>query len=207
MEFRKLSNVIKRNLRNNFLLCFILGLLFIAGIIIGSILSNNLNLEDSIKISNRFNWIFRYMKDENMKFADTVLSSLLPNLKTIFIICIFGLISFGIPIIPLLLCWKGIGVGFTVGLLVKIFGLKGFTFSILSLFPHYLIEIPCYLGIAAVGTSNSINIWRKRKSRINYNSNSDYLIMMSLLSILITISCIFNSILTFYILKIAELNL
>ncbi|MDR7856162.1 stage II sporulation protein M [Tissierella sp.] len=207
MVSRKLSNATKRHLHNNFILYFALAVIFITGIIIGSIISSKLNLEQSINISNRFNWIFGYMKDQDMKSVDVFLSSLLPNMTIIFIIWILGLVSIGIPVIPLLLCWKGVRVGFTVGLLVELFGLKGFTFSLLSLLPHYLIEIPCYLGIAAVGTSNSINLWRKRKSRVSNSSNSDYSMLMLLLSIIITITCLLDSILTSYILKITGLNL
>lgn len=204
---KRVSNLSKRHFRNNFVLYFVLSLSFIIGISIGAILINKLNTEQSLKISSHFSWIFNFTKEQNLNSIDIFISSLLSNMKILFFIWILGLTSIGLLIIPLVIVWKGIAIGFTVGFLVKGFGIKGFIFSLAGLLPHYLIMIPGLLAIGAIGISNSIYIVKGRRSKMNQIDINEYSILMLLFFVIIIVGCFIEGFFTPYLLKITDLIL
>lgn len=202
---KKVNNLSKRHFRNNFIVYFVLSLSFIIGIFIGAILINRLNVKQSLKISNYFSWIFDFVKEQKLNSINIFITSLLSNIKVLFIIWILGLTSVGLLIIPLIIVWKGVAIGFTVGFLVKGFGLKGFTFSLAGLLPHYLFMIPGLLAIGAVGTSNSIYIGKGRRSKINQMDINEYSILMLLFFLIIIVGCCIEGYFTPYLIKITGL--
>lgn len=204
---KRANNLSKRHFRNNFVYYFVLSLSFIIGISIGAILINKLNAEQSLKISSHFSWIFNFIKEQNLNSINIFISSLLSNMKILFLIWILGLTGIGLLIIPLIIVWKGMAIGFTVGFLVKGFGMKGFMFSLAGLLPHYLILIPGFLAIGAVGISNSIYIGKGRRSKINQLDISEYSILMFLFFIIIIFGCFIEGFLTPHFFKITGLIL
>lgn len=202
LMLKRINNLSKRHLRNNFVLYFILSLSFIIGIFIGAILINKLSTEQSSKISNHFSWIFNFVKEQDFNSINIFISSLLSNMKILFIVWILGLTSIGLLIIPLIIVWKGVAIGFTVGFLVKGFGMKGFIFSLAGLLPHYLIMIPGFLAIGAIGISNSIYVGKGRRSKMNQVDINEYSILMLLFFLIIIFGCFIEGFFTPYFLKL-----
>jgi len=157
------------------------------GIIIGSILANRLDTE----IHNNI-----------YETTDSIIYSLAMNLKFILPIYLLGLVSFGIIFTPLILCWKGINIGLTVGFIVKFFGVRGFIFTILGLLPQYLMIIPAFLGIAGLSLANSSHISKSsRKSRDLYTNFGDYSILTMLFILLFILASIIEVYITPYFYK------
>ena len=204
---KRVNNLSKRHFRNNFVIYFVLSLSFIIGISIGAILINKLNVEQSIKISSHFSWIFSYSKEQSQNSINIFISSLLSNMKILLFIWILGLTSIGLLIIPLIIVWKGIAIGFTVGFLVKGFGMKGFIFSLAGLLPHYLIMIPGILAIGSIGIANSIYIGKGRRSKMNQVDINEYSVLMILFFLIIAIGCFIEGFFTPYLFEITNLIL
>lgn len=179
----KVRSISKRHLQNNFILYFILVMFLCIGIISGAICINRFNEEQNLKLINNFSLFFKYMGKE-YNSLDMFKASLLSNLKTTLIIWCLGLISLGIGIIPLIIFWEGISIGFTVGFLVKVFGIKGFIFSLIGLLPYYLVIIPGFIAIGAIGLSNSNHMRKSRSIRGYYNSLADYTFLILLFFII-----------------------
>lgn len=134
-------------------------------------------------------------------------TSLLSNLKIALIVWVLGLFTIGVILIPLIISWKGIAIGFTVGFLVKQFGIKGFVFSLTSLLPHYLIIIPGFLAIGAIGISSSIHARKNRGKKAYQRDFVDYTVLFLLFLILIIIGCFIEGFFIPFILNIIGLSL
>ncbi len=203
----RVKNLSKKHFQNNFIIYFILVIFFVIGIVAGAIIINRLNAEENLKIVNHFSWIFKYIEEENYRSIDVFKLSLFSNIKIVLIIWIMGLISLGILIIPIILCWKGAAIGFTVGFLVKEFGIKGFVFALSGLLPHYLIIIPGFLAIGAVGLSCSLYNIKSKGRRIYSRDITDYSILILLFFIIVLVGCFIEGFFTPYFLNLIKFNL
>ena len=170
----------KRHFQNNFIIYFILFLFLIGGITIGSILVNKLELTQGNKVIKYLSPLINYIDHGNQASLDMFKSNLLTNLKFTFIVWLSGFVFIGIILIPLIIGLKGISIGFTVGFLVKSFGIKGFTFALSGLLPHYLIILPGILAICSIGLSNA-NANSKLKRNVIKSINKINLLEYSLL--------------------------
>ncbi len=203
----KIRTLSKRHFQGNFVVYFTLAMFFIIGIVAGAIIINRLSTEDNLKLVDHFSWIFNYIKDGNYKSLDIFKLSLLSNIKILFIVWVLGLISLGILIIPLIICWKGAAIGFTVGILVEKFGIKGFLFALSGLLPHYLIIIPGFLAIGSVGLSQSLYRMKSKSRRIYSRDITDYSILMLLFFVIIIVGSLIEGFFTPYFLNLIGFSL
>ncbi|SHE30505.1 stage II sporulation protein M [Tissierella praeacuta DSM 18095] len=203
-KMRKLS---KRHFQESFIVYFILIIFFIAGIIIGAIFVNKLDIRENFKLANRFSWIFQYIEGERYRAIDIFKLTLISNMKIVSIIWILGFIGFGLLVIPLIFCLKGLTIGFTVGFLVKKFGMQGFTFALLGLLPNYLIVIPSFLAIGAIGLSYSAYGVKGKGSRAYQRDMVDYSILTLLFFFIIIFGCFIEGFFTSYFLNLIIFNL
>lgn len=201
---KKILNLCKRHLQNNFILYFILALALVLGIIIGSIIANRLDRNKCIELANYMNVFLKHINNGNFYFKDIFISSLFLNYRKIFIIWLLGLIGIGLIGIPLITCWSGINIGFLVGFLVKSFGFKGFLFALIGLLPQYLIVLPSLLAITAIALSNSINRKKFRRAK-DFNRNlADYSFLIFIFSIVLVLGCIIEGFYTHYFIKFMD---
>ena len=203
----RVKSLRKRHFQNNFIIYFILAICFILGIIAGAILINRISDEKNYEIVNYFSWIFKYIEEGQYRSIDIFRISLFSNVKIVFFIWMLGLISLGLFIIPLIICWKGAVIGFTVGFLVKEFGIKGFIFALSGLLPHYLIIIPGILAVGAVGLSFSTYNVKSKSRRISSRDMADYSILILLFFIIILVGCFIEGFFTPYFLNLIKFNL
>lgn len=201
---KRIKSLGTRHFQNNFIIYFTLTIFFLIGIISGSILINRLSAQQNYKLVSKFNWIFDYRV--NTKPLDVFKITLFSNLKFMLIIWLTGLTSLGIVIIPFIISFRGGVIGFTVGYLIKEYGIKGFIFSLSGLLPHYLIILPGILSVGALGLSFAINSKKIKLGnpliKVNQKKIIDYSILFLFLLLFITLGCIIESLTTTYFLKI-----
>lgn len=207
---RKIKFLGKRHFENNFIIYFILFIFLISGIIIGSILVNRLDVLENYNIIRHFNPLMDYANKGNQFSLDIFKIRLLSNIKFGFIIWLSGLIFIGIITIPLIIFLKGINIGFTVGFLVKKFGIKGFTFAFFGLLPHYLILLPGILAICSIGLSSSksnINLNRNSMGRMNKMNLVEYSLLFLFFFMIVMMGYLVEAFITPYFIKLTKLNL
>lgn len=205
---RKIKFLGKRHFENNFIVYFILFMFLIVGIIIGSILINRLEISENHKIIGYLSPVMDYISNENLLSIDILKVSLLSNFKFVLIIWLSGFTFIGTIIIPLMIGLKGMTIGFTVGLLVKQFGINGFVFAISGLLPHYLILLPGIIAICSIaltnGNSNS-NIKANGLRRVNKINFVDYSLLILFFFIIIIMGSLVESFITPYFIKLTRL--
>jgi len=91
----------------------------------------------------------------NIKAQSTFAKSLFQNAKSVIIFWILGMTVIGTAPMVIAVGAKGYAVGFTVGFLVKYYGLTGFLASVSGVLPHNIIILPCYILLAAAGMNFS----------------------------------------------------
>ena len=148
MNLIKYKKLLSNHIESGFVFYFALLLIFLIGIIIGSLLIKAIDFDVQDSILN-FSCTYFYNMNKGITsnfniFKTSVL------FRTIFVLIIYivGLLSLGI-IVPLLIFLQGGVLGFNVGYLINSYGLKGFLVSIFSYYPQYLLYIPCFIAIGA----------------------------------------------------------
>lgn len=201
---KRIKVLSKRHFENNFILYFILFIIFTIGIALGAVLINRLKVEQSYSVVGYFSWILDYINYGDQLPIDILKTSLFSNLKFSIIIWLSGFIVLGSIIIPIIIGLKGLGIGFVVGFIVKEFGFSGFVFAVLGLWPLYIVILPAILATGSLGLSNSISN-SKGKGKGLYRGNQsgliDYSMLMLLFFIIISIGCFVESFITPYFLK------
>ncbi len=95
----------------------------------------------------------------------------------------------GLPIIVFIVALRGFIVGFTVGFLINELGIKGFTFSMLTILPQNIFAIPGIIALAALSINFSIKMVTsktKRGAKFSFLSElTRYSISTSILSLMI----------------------
>lgn len=195
--FFKIKRSLTKQLKDNFMIYFLIIAIFLTGIIIGSISIKVLDVEQKSNIIKFLNSFFKNIDNVNLDSSAILKQSIYDNFKSIGLIWLTGIIVIGVVIIPLIILFRGFSLGFTVGFLVNEYGIKGFLFSILGILPHNLFAIPGILLIGATGIIFSINSIKKRKLKIR-NKNLffnivNYSILILSFSIIVFIACIIES--------------
>jgi stage II sporulation protein M len=106
------------------------------------------------------------------------------NLLNIFVIWSFGLSMILMPLIIVLVFFKGFLLGFTVGFLVSEFSFKGILMALAAVFPQNLIIIPIYILSSVMAIYLSIEIFKyyRGKSAIKLEDLAIYTVEMAILA-------------------------
>ncbi len=182
-----------KEFQQNFVIYFVVIILFGIGIIAGAITIKILNLEQRNGIMVFLNIFFKAIEQGSFDNLAIFKQSLIDNLKTVALIYLTGLIIIGLWIIPVIVLFRGFALGFTVGFLVNEYSFKGFIFSLLGILPQNLIIIPAFIFISAIGIAFSIKNAKNKKLRyINSNIHmniTNYSIQILVASVLIVVGC------------------
>ena len=144
-------------------------LLLIVGIIIGAITIKTLNVEEKNGIINFFDSFFKLLDKDNVNSNLLLKESLTSNIKTIIIIWITGAFIIGIPIIPIIVLFRGFAIGFTVGFLVNEYGVRGFLFSVFALLPQNVFIIPGIISISSIGINYALKKVKQKSNGLKTN--------------------------------------
>mgnify|MGYP000854506121 CR=1 FL=1 len=195
----KIKRWLFKQFQDNFIIYFIVTIIFAIGIIIGAITIKVLNSDQKDGIITFLNSFFKTMDGSSFESLAILKQSIIDNFKTIGLIWITGMIVLGLPIIPVTVLFRGFALGFTVGFLVNEYGMKGFMFSILGIMPQNLFIIPGIISISSIGMAFSINGIKNRKLKMRNNSLYSSIINYSILILLFSIIILIGSLIEAYI--------
>ena len=119
----------------------VLSILFIMGVMLGVVLINNSNEESQKEISGYVNSFIDSIKDEKFEIDKTRLIkvSIANNLKLVGIIWIAGTTVIGMPLIFIIIAYKGLCLGYTVSAIISSLGIwkRSCIFIIIIAFTEY----------------------------------------------------------------------
>lgn len=177
---QKVKRWLYRHYQNNFLIYFIIFFLFTLGVIAGAISIKIIGPEKNDDIMLFLNSLFKAINNNSLNNISILKQSLMDNYKAILIIWLSGIVYLGIIVSPAIMLFRGFALGFSVGFFVYEYGIKGFLFSILGIFPQNLIIIPGIISIASVSMAFSLGSVKKRKIRLKNNSRLPHIVDYSL---------------------------
>ncbi|MDF2961809.1 MAG: stage sporulation protein [Paenibacillus sp.] len=139
------------------------GVIFITGVVFGTVMVNALSLEQKQEIMRYLGNFFSSV--EQGAFSDVKASfqqSFALHIKWILIIWVLGMSVIGLPLILILDFLKGVLIGFSVGYLVGQLSWKGLLFALVSVVPQNLIVIPALLVCSVTAMAFSIHLIKHR---------------------------------------------
>lgn len=196
---RKIKRWLYRHYQNNFFVYFIISLLFILGVLAGAITIKIIGPEKNNDVMLFLNSLFKAIDNNSLNSISIFKQSLIDNYKAILILWISGILYLGIIVSPAIMLFRGFVLGFSVGFFVYEYGLKGFLFSILGIFPQNLIIIPGIISIASVSMAFSLSSMKKKKIRLKNNTRLSQIVDYSLIILAFSSVIFIGSIIEAYI--------
>lgn len=160
------ANYCARHIYQYRLIYFFMIVLFLIGIIFGSIIVVSMEF---VQKQDLFFYIEQYMERlvEGSLVAkeDVFKSAFYYHLQYLSLFFILGISIIGLPIIWILIFIKGIVVGFSVGFFVNQLGWQGLLLAAVGIAPQNLLIIPIYLIGSSVAMIFSLNLLKKLLAR------------------------------------------
>jgi len=158
-----LSHTIHRHVQNQKSLYLFVTVLFMMGVIFGSIIVNTLDPAQKEGLLHYLGHFFQGLKQESIAEPEVVFQhSLGDRLKTVGLMWILGLSVIGIPVLLIFIFLKGMVIGFTVGFLVNQLSWQGLWFAFVSVIPQNLFVIPALIIVTVSGIHFSTLLVKNR---------------------------------------------
>ena len=125
----KLRRWLFNHFRDNFLIYFIVTVLFCIGIIIGAVTIKVMESERINSMMQFVNGLFKSINSSDINNVSVLKQSLIDNFKAILLVWISSALIVGVILVPAIILFKGFALGFSVGFFVNEFGFKGFYFQ------------------------------------------------------------------------------
>ncbi|KXS41944.1 MULTISPECIES: stage II sporulation protein M [unclassified Candidatus Frackibacter] len=150
-------------IQRNFHIFLFLTIIFISGVIFGSIAVKMLSYNEKGELINYLSSFFQGFKDELiLQKGILAQQAILYNLKMIIILWVLGVSVIGMPLIPVIVFLRGFVIGFTASFLIDELAMKGLVFAAASILPHNLLVIPVLLLSSVAGIAFSFNLFKSR---------------------------------------------
>lgn len=154
---------IHHHLKNQKSLYLFMIVLFMMGVIFGSIIVNTLDPVQKEGLLHYLGHFFDGLKQDAIAEPKVVFQHAIGDqLKTVGLLWILGLSVIGIPIVVIYIFLKGMVIGFTVGFLVNQLSWQGLWFAFVSVVPQNLLVIPAIIIVAVSGIHFSITLVKNR---------------------------------------------
>lgn len=166
------------NFSKNYRTIIFLSILLLLGMVLGTISISAVNMDFIYKVD------FLFLNDFKERIASSnleIFTSSLLSLSFFSLLIEFVTLSFfGALLIPVLIAFKGLGIGMTAGYLYLIYGLKGIAFYILILLPGIFVssigliifaaesfKFSCKFAKKIFPKSDGISLWNEFKNYIH----------------------------------------
>ena len=197
----KLFNLVRFDKRY-VLFCLILVIL---GIVCGSLFVVILNSSDKSLVIEYIETFIDTIKNNNFNYIDTLKNTLIINYLVIVIISILGFTYFLVPLNILILFYKSFVIGFSLSSFILVYKIKGLLLSIVYIFPHLIINILLFSLLIAFTLKLSIKMINSNIKKKNINMRvyfNKYLYTGLFIFIVLTITSLYESFVTPYLLKL-----
>ena len=179
-------------------------IIVILGIITGSLFIVILKSTDKALVIEYIESFIENIKNNKINYLDIFKNTIIINYIIIIVISIIGFTYFFFPINTLILFYKSFIIGFSLGSFILTYKLKGLLLSVIYIFPHLIINIVLFAILTAYSTKLSLsmigNIIKKKNVNMREYFNK-YLYIIIMFIILITISSLYESFISTFLIK------
>ena len=162
---KKTIEFLKKHIKEHLVVYFLVVLCFVIGISVGAFTVKIINAHQKEELISYLRGFFQLFSGSQLKGVDIFVESLKNNLQLLLLNWILGVIIIGLPIVFVIIGFKGFVIGFTVGLLIEEFRLIGGLLFLFSVLPQNIIFIPIFILAAVVSISYSIQIVKGKLSK------------------------------------------
>ena len=203
MQNSKIRIVIKNYIKNNNKEYILATLLFLIGLFTGVLIINNLSDNDITNIETYINNFFiNFKSTENIDKLQLISTSIKNNVFLALIIWGAGTTIIGIPIVLIVILYRGIILGYTISAFSIVLGTyKGLLFCLITIFLQNILFIPAILtlGVSSIKLYKSI-IKDRRRENIKVGVIRHTIIAL-LMTIILILSSVFENVVPLGILK------
>lgn len=156
---------IKKHIKTNIIIYFLIILCFLIGISVGGFTVKVIDINHKQELVSYLRGFFQLFHNESIRSIDIFSQSLTNNLQLLSLSYIFGILVVGIPGIFFIIAFKGFVIGFTVGLLIEQFKLKGVLLFLLGVLPQNLMIIPIFVIASTLSLSFALMIIKNKLNK------------------------------------------
>lgn len=151
---------IRRYIHEHLTYYMFVSILFLMGVVFGSMLVNSLTLEQKQDLGYYLDQFFRQLGA--LESGVTLWESISVNMKWLLLIWMLGISVIGLPVILILDFLKGVLLGFSIGYLAGQLSWKGMLFALVSIAPQNVLIVPALLIASVAAISFSLFVLRNR---------------------------------------------
>lgn len=161
-----LKNMILGYINENIKIYAIVTLMFLIGWVIGIIFVNNSQEVQQEQINGYINTFIQGIKsDAEISKPEILKNSILSNLGITVLLWFLGSTVIGMPLIYIVILYKGYSIGCTISAIVASLGMgKGIVFILSTMLLQSIIYIPCLLSLAVSGVKLYKQIMEDRRT-------------------------------------------
>lgn len=181
--------IIKTKLFKSLLVSFFIGIFI--GIICFILLSSNEKISLSDDLTNYINLI----QEGNFKYFPSLIKSFISSYKYLVLIWIFGIVFFCSLLIPFIIVYRGILLGFTISSIIYVFHIKGILYTLIMLIPstiiiEFILILISYYSITFA--TKSFNAIKKDKTINLRHFIKNYFYIFLILSLVTLLSSVYE---------------
>lgn len=204
---KKIINYLKEELKKEKNLIILILAIFIIGLVVGSLFVNFITKDDKTLLINQVETYFSSVKslDKKVFGINAFTPNLINNELQIFLIFALGLSILGIPVVILIMFFKGFMLGVTLSTFILKYQLLGVLSSLLYIFPCFIIYIIIYTLISFFAVSTSLKFLKAiiKKDNLSFKKFlGKYLLCFLICLVLIIINTLLDAFLTPILLKL-----
>jgi len=134
--------------------------MFLTGSSFGAFTVNSLSATQTQELGDYFNYFLTGLTYWNINSVIVAQDAIFNSLTFIFLTWALGLTVIGIPIILLIVAFKGFIMGFTVGFLIFQKGFTGMLIAIFAILPQNFFYVPILIICAVAAITFSLSLLR-----------------------------------------------
>ena len=180
-------------------------LVFIIGVVFGSIFITILDEPDKNSVISQIASFFDQIKANKIDYLGVLKNSVTSNLLYIAFIWILGISIIGIPIIIIMLFLKGFMIGFSIAAIIAKYKIIGILGSFTYIFPHIILSVLVIFMMSYYALKLSFSLLKaviERKS-INFSEIINRYSLVMLMSVIImVVASLIETFISPYIMKL-----
>lgn len=148
-----IKELLKQHVIRNSKEYIIFSIVFLIGIFLGVLFTNNMKEEQSTEVTAYFSdFVEKFKNADNIDSLELLKTNLTQNIILAVLLWFFGTTVIGLPVVFGLIMYRGFCLGYTIAIIISVFGIsKGLSFVLLSLLAQNIIFIPVIIAIAVSG--------------------------------------------------------
>lgn len=187
----KIMDKLNKRVTINRKLFIFLFLLFIIGLLVGSLFTTILKDSDQTLVKDSLNNFLTSINKNQLKVETTFLPALFSQIVYVLSVWLLGVSILGLPIVIILYFSKAFTLGFSIGSLLYHYHTKGILLSIAYIFPHQIINFFIYTILTIYSLSLSLKLLDSliHKKRLDFRfilNKYLFILILSLVGVIIT---------------------